>query len=240
MDIKCKTNPYYFLTPSPKEAYNFRGAQRSSVILERVVVRVGSQEKSGINAGLCEDILIRRPVASESATGLLGYVTKFKDAVTNYAKNYKKNLNHTLDHKMVFAIVEKELFGKNSIDCITHDLDKLILYALGFPKSVVSKMHRKISVHHTESGKHMNLRSMLCDNIASSPEFKPEKKKSLREHYASSKELQNVEGFEELLEKYNYGENLDFNMIKAKKEFPKMTISAQALALAKTLACFIF
>ena len=80
----------------------------------------------------------------------------------------------------VFALIEKELYGKRSIDSYTHDADKMILYLLGFPKSFVSKFHREHSVHHVESGKKPNLRSMLCDNIASSPEFKPEKKNSLR------------------------------------------------------------
>ena len=160
---------------------------------------------------------MRRPVANKSATGLLGLATNFKNSVLKYTKNYKKNIEHTFDHKIIFALIERKLFGQNSIDSITHDLDKLILYMLGFPKSFVSKFHRNISVHHTESGKKNNLRSMLCDNIASSPEFKPEKTKSLREYYKTSKELQNVEGFSELLEKYNYGENLDFDEIKAEK-----------------------
>ena len=235
MDIKCKTNPYYFLTPSPLETTHFRGAYKSSRAVERVCAGV----KSGINAGLCEDILVRRPVASKSATGLLGFISKCKNSVLEYVKNYKKNLTHTLDHKLVFALVEKEIYGKNSIDCVTHDLDKLVLYTLGFPKSFVSKFHRQISVHHTESGKNMNLRSMLCDNIASSPEFKPEKKKSLRDHFNTSTELQKVEGFRELLEKYNYGENLDFDAIKAKKEAP-LFVPQKAFQLARVLGCFFF
>lgn len=199
----------------------------------RAGARVSAGVKSGINAGLCEDILVRRPVATKSATGLLGLAKKCKDAVGNYVKNYKKNIEHTYDHKIVFALVEKELFGKNSIDSITHDLDKLVLYTLGFPKSFVSKFHRKISVHHATSGKEMNLRSMLCDNIASSPEFKPEKKKSLRDHYATSEELQGVKGFKEILEKYNYGENLDFDTIKAVKNLTINTQSGYAGATLK-------
>ena len=122
---------------------------------------------------------------------------------------------------------------------MTHDLDKLILYTLGFPKSFVSKFHRQISVHHTESGKGMNLRSMLCDNIASSPEFKPEKKKSLREYFNTSEELQKVAGFRELLEKYNYGENLDFDAIKAKKN-ATLQIPQPILQMARVLYCFLF
>ena len=58
---------------------------------------------------------------------------------------------------------------------------------------------------------------MLCDNIASSPEFKPEKKYSLREHFNTSPELQNVDGFKAILERYNYGEDLDFDRINREK-----------------------
>lgn len=218
MDIKCKNNPYYFITPSPKETISFRGAQTASRALERVGVQINVGLKNEINAGLCEDILVRRPVANKNATGLLSFAKNCKISLDKYIANYRKNLIHTIDHKIIFALIEKEIFGSNSIDSLTHDLDKLILYSLGFPKSFVSNFHRKISVHHTESGKNMNLRSMLCDNIASSPEFKPEKKKSLREYYASNKELQKVNGFKTLLDKYNYGENLDFNNIKKMKD----------------------
>ena len=235
MDIKCKTNPYYFITPSPKETPSFSGAQSAS----RVFVRASECVKTNRLAGLCEDKFVRRPVANKSATGLLGYVAKFHSKVKDYLKNYKKNIIHTYDHKVIFALIEKELFGKNSIDSITHDLDKLILYTLGFPKSFVSKFHRQISVHHTESGKKNNLRSMLCDNIASSPEFKPEKKKSLRDYYNSNEALQNVAGFREILEKYNYGEDLDFNKIKARKEVQESYIPRKALSLARAFSCFI-
>ena len=236
MDIKCKTNPYYFLTPSPMETLSFSGAQSAS----RVMVRASECVNAKKLVGLCEDKFVRRPVANESATGLLGFVVKTIEAVKNYTKQYKKNIIHTYDHKVIFALIEKELYGKNSIDSITHDLDKLVLYSLGFPKSFVSKFHRQISVHHTESGKKNNLRSMLCDNIASSPEFKPEKKKSLREYYNSSAELQRVEGFKELLEEYNYGESLDFNEIKAKKAAQENYIPRKALSLARAFSCFLF
>ena len=239
MDIKCKTNPYYFVTPSNQATTHFQGARNASRVVERVSLNVMSGVKSGINAGLCEDIIVRRPVASKSATGLLGFASKCKDSIAKYIENYKKNIKHTYDHKIVFALIEKELFGKNSIDSITHDLDKLVLYTLGFPKSVVSNLHRKISVHHTESGKKNNLRSMLCDNIASSPEFKPEKHKTLREHFATCKELQNVKGFKEILEEYHYGEDLDFNAIKEEKDV-KFNAYNGAIAVALNLLTLFY
>ena len=231
MDIKCKNHPYYFLTSSPKETIQFRGVQNASRLARCVGECFAEEVKSGKTAELCKDIFVRRPVANKSATGLLGSIFNAQAKVQTFVKNYKKNIEHTYDHKIVFAIVEKELFGRNSIDSVTHDLDKLVLYTLGFPKSFVSKFHRKISVHHVESGKKNNLRSMLCDNIASSPEFKPEKKKSLREYFKSSKELQNVSGFKDLLEKYNYGENLDFDAIKAKKQLVGFSPLKPILAL---------
>ncbi len=218
MDIKCKTNPYYFITSSQIETIHFQGVKNTSRVLERVSTHLSAKVKRSFNVDLCEDIMTKGPVARKSATGLLSYINKIKTKSLNYIQNYKKNIQHTFDHKIIFALIERELFGKNSIDSITHDLDKLILYILGCPKSFVSNFHRKNSVHHTESGKKNNLRSMLCDNIASSPEFKPEKKKSLRDYYNSCKELQSVKGFYALLEKYNYGENLDFNAIKAEKD----------------------
>jgi len=201
MEIKCNFNPHY-------SDYSHRYHRTGDVSFKgRVYVPVREVKKS-------VDIFVRRPVEQKSATGLLGLINKFKQ----YAHNYTENIRHTVDHKMVYALVEKEVFGKNSINSLTHDSDKMIMYLLGFPRSFVSKVHRKISQHHPESGKKMNLRSMLCDNIASSPEFKPEKKLSLRAYYNSNKQIQGIEGFKDILEKYNYGENLDFNKIKEIKD----------------------
>ena len=217
MELKCNTNPYYlsnYAQPPIQKGNNFRGTAYVSRACESA------------------DMFIRRPVVEKSATGLRGFMNKVKQ----HAQNYVKNIEHTYEHKIVFAMIEKELFGKNSIDSLTHDADKLIFYTLGFPKSFVTKWHRAHSVHHTESGKKANLRSMICDNIASSPEFKPEKKKSLREHYNSSKELQSVQGFGELLENFNYGENLNFAEINAKKNVKYSGFVGIAVATAKTLA----
>lgn len=214
MDIKCSINPYCFNSSFPIRKHLLGGVYTGERVKEQASVYINS----GVKECLAADKFVKRPVAEKSATGLLGFITKGKNAVSNYVHNYKKNLKHTYNHKIIYGLIEKELFGYNSIDSITHDLDKLILYAIGFPKSFVTTFHRKHSVHHTESGKPINLRSMLCDNISSSPKFKPEKKKSLRDYYTSSKELQNVQGFGELLEKYNYGENINFDLIKVKKE----------------------
>lgn len=225
MDIKCNFNPYYsnkYQSPTKNFGTTFYGAQKVPIeVIEK-------------NA----DMFVKRPVELERTAGLLGLkpIDKVKKTQTvfakikNYAKNYVKNIKHTYEHKIVFALIEKELFGKNTIDSVTHDADKMILYLLGFPKSFVSDFHRKHSSHHPESGKKMNLRSMLCDNIASSPEFKPEKKLSLRRHYKTSKLLQSVDGLENVLKRYDYGESLDFAKINKEKEATSKSIKGIMVA----------
>lgn len=226
MEVKCSLNSNYLKRNVTPYQSVFKG---SSDRLRRPDLSVKIENK---------DLYVKRPDATASASGLLGIKEKFlkvANVVINYGKTYKKNIAHTYDHKVVFALIEKELYGKRSIDSYTHDADKMILYLLGFPKSFVSKFHREHSAHHVESGKRPNLRSMLCDNIASSPEFKPEKKNSLRKYYSISKELQSVEGFGEFLEKYNFGENVDFAKIKRIKAEKFEGMKGIARAFAKSL-----
>lgn len=205
MEIKCNLNNNYLRNNVTPHQCVFKGSY-------------SPLKKPDVSTeNLTQDIYVKRPDATASASGLSSIRKKFlkvTNSVINYGKSYKKNIQHTYEHKVVFVLIEKELYGKRSIDSYTHDADKMILYLLGFPKSFVSKFHREHSVHHVESGKKPNLRSMLCDNIASSPEFKPEKKNSLRKYYSISKELQSVKGFGEMLEKYNFGEDIDFAKIK--------------------------
>ena len=222
MEIKCKNYPNYH-----------RQIPYQGTVHRR---ECSSVPRVGNNA----DKFVRRPDASENASGLLGFVNKVKTKVVKpvreYIHNYKKNVVHTYEHKLVYALIEKELYGHNTFDAITHDSDKMIMYLLGFPKSFVSKFHRQHSEHHIESGKKMNLTSMLCDNIASSPEFKPEKKYSLREYYQRSEELQGLKGFKRLLDKYNFGENIDFQKIKALKDSRYKGMKGISLAMAKCLS----
>lgn len=199
MEIKCKTNPYYHKTKPIQSSVHRTEKSGVPIVWENM------------------DIFVRRPDANKSASGLQGFKEKFIKPVVKFVKEYKENIRHTYDHKIVYALVEKELFGRNTINSITHDADKMIMYMLGFPKSVVGKIHRGYSEHHIESGKHLNLKSMLCDMVASSPEYKPEKKYSLREFFNRSKELQSLKGFKDLLEKYNFGENIDSKKIKLMK-----------------------
>lgn len=197
MEIKCNTYPYY----------------------RRSMPTFGSAPVSGTlqvpNNWGSVDIYVKRPDVSVNASGLFGLARKVLNPVLNYVETYKKNIKHTYDHKIYYALIEKELYGKNTINSLTHDADKMILYILGFPKSFVTNFHRKHSEHHIESGKKINLKSMFCDLVASSPDFKPEKKYGLRDFYNKSNELKAVKGFKELLENYNFGENI--NILKIKK-----------------------
>ncbi len=188
-------------------------------------------------AGVNNNVYEIKSVANQSAADFLGFrrfIEKISSTISDFKKTYMKNLKHTYDHKIIYALIEKELTGHVGINSLTHDSDKFILYALGFPKSFVSKFHRQHSSHHPESGKSMNLISMVCDNIASSPQFKPEKKLSLRAHYAKSKELQAVKGLSEILERYHYGDDINFGKIlmlknsryKGFKSLPAVVIKA--------------
>lgn len=212
MEIKCNFHSKYvnnIYTSEKTRNTEFRGREN--------ILRKGVSESV--------DKFVRRPTANKNAVGLRGLEKTSLNIIKPVVKGVKEyfgNIKHTYDHKIVFAMIEKQVFGENTIDSITHDLDKLILYTLGFKRPFVSRFHRFHSEHHQEycrlKHKKPNLRSMLCDNIASSPEFKPEKKLSLRDYYHSSPELKGVEGFGELLEQYNYGENIDFTKIKLQKK----------------------
>ncbi len=211
MEIKCNINPNYLR--------NYPSSPKCNRVAFSGVLRTIPLE----NVGKDIDKFVKRPVDVECVAGLLSLEQQPKkfniiDAIRTYCHEYVKNIQHTFDHKVIYALIEKELYGKNTINSLTHDADKMIMYLLGFPKSFVSKFHRLHSTHHTESGKMMNIESMLCDNIASSPEFKPEKKLSLRAYFNKSKELQEVDGLKELMERYNFGENIDFDKIKTKKQ----------------------
>lgn len=232
MDIKCKNNPYYFSVPYNIGTTHFRGIKCAPKAIE--------QNYANTMVRLCVDRFEKRPLVTKNTSGLLNFIIKAKNALIDYVEGYCKNIKHTTEHKNIYSLVEKELYGKTSINSITHDLDKLILYTLGFPKSVVSNFHRKHSSHHIESGKKLNVKSMVCDLVASSPEFKPEKKSSVRDYYNSSSELQKIPLLKEYLEKYNYGENLDFNKIKQHQTENWNYIPKSLNSLRKAIACFFF
>ena len=203
MEINFRLNPQYVYSSTP----TFGQQQKRPY----ATVRDNAPKVKVANTG---DILQIRPVPNVS-TGLFGYFDKFTKKVSGFVKEYTHNIKRTYDHKIIYGLIEKDLYGKNSIDGITHDADKMLMYFFGFPHKFVTKFHRKHSSHHPESGKTpLNITSMLVDNIASSPQFKPEKKYSLRDYYNISDEFKKIKGFPELLEKYNFGENLNFDALK--------------------------
>ena len=186
----------------------------------------------------CVNNIKTRPVMAAATTGLVLFAMNPKKnlkASSEYARGYLKNIKHTYDHKIIHGIIEKKLYGKNSMDTIYHDSDKLLMYLIGLPRKFVSKTHRRFSEHHPESGRtELNLKDMLTDNIASSPFFKPDKKYGLREYFEKSKDLQAIKGFREHLEKYNFGEDLDFNEIKRIKDEKYSGIRGMCRLISKT------
>ena len=210
MDIKCNINPNYFQN-FPENRH--RVGNYAGATFQGAYRAPQSVLKENV------DKFVKRPVGAKRAAGLL-------------------SINPTKEIKQ--SPLKKIVAGINSIDAITHDADKMIMYLLGFPKSFVSDFHRKHSMHHPESGKKMNLRSMLCDNIASSPEFKPEKQLSLREHFKTSKLLQNVTGFKDILEKYNYGENINFDKINKERQNDYTGLKGLALVACKFILFGLF
>lgn len=66
---------------------------------------------------------------------------------------YIGRIKYTAEHKKAYKKIEKELLGKNTIRSYTHDLNKIVLYALGLPTNVVHFLHRILSPHHVKRGK---------------------------------------------------------------------------------------
>lgn len=226
MEIKCNNYPIKSKLRYAPELYVNKPCATTSVL-------VFNESRKGMDI---------RPVASKSATGLNVINKTFYNiykSISNVFHNYSENIKHTYEHKIYFSIIEKQLFGKNSIDSITHDTDKLLLYILGFSHDFVTSFHRKHSEHHTDSKKAKNFRSMLVDNIASSPAFKPDKKLSFRDHFYRCRELQEIRGLEEFLKQYNFGENLDFEQIKRYKALNIKGLSGLKKVLAKALSIFL-
>ncbi len=224
MDIKCKDYPIS-LTYLP----NVR-LRKIPAPVRVCVPTVCAQENKSV---------IKRPVAAKKVIGLSAIrkgFFKVYSPVKGAVKTYKKNLKHTYEHKIFFSIIEKQLYGKNTIDSVTHDLDKMFLYTLGFPRSFVSKFHRKYSTHHVESGKSLNLRSMLVDNVASNLK---EGKAPLRVYYNSSAELQEIPNFDKLLQKYNFGENIDLQEVKRIKDIKVRGIKGLAKNIMKMLSLMV-
>lgn len=96
-------------------------------------------------------------------------------------KGFKKDFMYTWKHKKAILEVEKEIFGRNTIDGYLHDVDKLFLYLI-FTKKETSKIHRKYSKHHT--GNHKNEKDIVNALIDwdSARRTKPDKQETPKQY----------------------------------------------------------
>ena len=67
-------------------------------------------------------------------------------------KKYTAPIKYTWAHKKAFLDVERELTGHNTLAGYTHDLDKLILYAIGVPQKLAHQIHIINASHHIRNG----------------------------------------------------------------------------------------
>lgn len=118
------------------------------------------------------------------------------------AKNYVSRINYTYQHKKAFLKVEKELLGKNTMSGYLHDTNKIVMFAIGLPKSWVRIIHRAISPHHPKNHKVKNPMGMVIDMICS-PLTKADKQVKPRDHYESHKEYP-VKGVDEILKRFGH------------------------------------
>jgi len=122
--------------------------------------------------------------------------------IVNYAKKavneYTSRLNYTYQHKKAFLKVEKELLGKNTFSGYLHDTNKLIMFAIGLPKSWTRFIHRSLSPHHEHNGKIKNLVGAIidwqCANLT-----KADKTLTAREYY--EKFAKHIKGADEMMKK---------------------------------------
>jgi dephospho-CoA kinase len=80
-------------------------------------------------------------------------VEKIDDAIRKYFIGYPKRIKYTWEHKKAYLAVEKKLTGKNTLRGYLHDLDKLIMYAIGVPKEIAHNIHINTAPHHIRKNK---------------------------------------------------------------------------------------
>lgn len=96
--------------------------------------------------------------------------------------NYVGRINYTIQHRRAYRKVEKELLGKNSLKSYFHDLNKLIMYAIGVPTKIAHSIHQKLSPHHIKNGKVKDAVSAVIDWECARL-TKPDKTYSALEYY---------------------------------------------------------
>lgn len=78
----------------------------------------------------------------------IDFFQKIISPISHFIHDYAARFNYTWQHKKAYLRVEKELTGKNTLTGYLHDVDKLVLYAIGFPGELAHNIHTSIARHH--------------------------------------------------------------------------------------------
>jgi hypothetical protein len=102
----------------------------------------------------------------------------------SYFTGYLERIKYTSKHKIAFLKMEKQLLGKNTLGSYLHDLDKLIMYIVGFPKKLAHNIHVATAPHHVRNGKIKKPLQAIID-WECARFTKPDKPLNAREFYES-------------------------------------------------------
>lgn len=120
---------------------------------------------------------------------------KIDDAIREYFTGYPKRIKYTWQHKKAYLAVEKRLAGKNTLRGYLHDLDKLIMYIIGFPKEIAHNIHVTTTPHHIRKGRVKYPKGAVID-WECARYTKPDKPLNARDFYERScpkmPEIENV------------------------------------------------
>lgn len=108
----------------------------------------------------------------------------FNGGRDSYFTGYLERIKYTSKHKLAFLKVEKELRGKNTLGGYFHDVDKLLMYIIGFPKKLAHKIHVATAPHHERNGRIKRPLHAIID-WECARFTKPDKPLTAREYYES-------------------------------------------------------
>ena len=108
----------------------------------------------------------------------------FNGGRESYFTGYLERIKYTSKHKIAFLKMEKQLLGKNTFRSYLHDLDKLIMYIVGFPKKLAHNIHVATAPHHVRNGKIKKPIQAIID-WECARFTKPDKPLNAREFYES-------------------------------------------------------
>ena len=120
--------------------------------------------------------------------------------LNDYFRGYPKRIKYTWQHKKAYLEMERKLTGGNTFRGYLHDLDKLIMYVLGFPKKLAHNIHVALSSHHIRNNSVKHPEDAVIDwECARST--KPDKPYTARQYY--EKFCPKIPEIEEALNKFN-------------------------------------